>query len=543
MNRSGADAAAGRFSVAEIRTLASLAMTLVPGADPSQVADLAGQALVRAADPAQVRQLRLVLRLLEVPVANLVTAGRMQAFSGMPVADRERLLLRWAHSPIALKRSGFQAFRKLISFLAYAAPGADGPNSLLVQIGYHPDAPPTTPDLTPVRATPIDRRAGADPVVLDADVVVVGAGAGGGVVAAELASAGRSVIVLEAGPAIDETSMPRTELDAFSRLYLNHGLLATWDGAISMLAGSGVGGGTLINWMTCIDAPLSVRAAWAADHGLEGIDGPEWDRDRAIVEAELGVTASQGIPPKDAAILRGAAALGWEAAPIHRNARSCTDCGSCAFGCPRGTKMGGLRVHLPKAIEGGARIVDRVRVTGLLLEGGRIAGVRGNLLVEDPATGMPMLSAGPGSVGAIRSLVVRAPQVVLAAGALRSPAILQSGGRVHRAVGRHLRLHPVPVVAGRMVEPVEIWRGTMQAARSVQFAEAGQGREGYVIESAPGHPWPPGPRRPVGRRRRPRPMAGGEPVPVAAGRRHPRRRRGPRLVDRLGSGPRRLPAR
>ena len=243
MNRSGADAAAGRFSVAEIRTLASLAMTLVPGADPSQVADLAGQALVRAADPAQVRQLRLVLRLLEVPVANLVTAGRMQAFSGMPVADRERLLLRWAHSPIALKRSGFQAFRKLISFLAYAAPGADGPNSLLVQIGYHPDAPPTTPDLTPVRATPIDRRAGADPVVLDADVVVVGAGAGGGVVAAELASAGRSVIVLEAGPAIDETSMPRTELDAFSRLYLNHGLLATWDGAISMLAGSGVGVG------------------------------------------------------------------------------------------------------------------------------------------------------------------------------------------------------------------------------------------------------------------------------------------------------------
>ena len=66
-------------------------------------------------------------------------------------------------------------------------------------------------------------------MTLDADVIVVGSGAGGGVVAAELAAAGRSVLVLEAGPFVDEATMPRTELEAFSRLYLNHGLLSTWD--------------------------------------------------------------------------------------------------------------------------------------------------------------------------------------------------------------------------------------------------------------------------------------------------------------------------
>jgi len=483
-----ADAEAGHFSEAEVRTLASLAATLVPAADASQIAELAAQALVRAADPAQVVQLRLVLRLLENPVANLVTAGRPHGLSALPVDERERLLLRWAHSPIALKRSGFQAFRKLISFLAYAAPGLDGPNPLLATIGYAPDAPPVKSELSPVRATPIDRSPGAEPVTLEADVVVVGAGAGGGVVAAELAAAGRAVIVLEAGPAVDESTMPHTELEAFSRLYLNHGLLATWDGAISMLAGSGVGGGTLVNWMTCIDAPTSVRTSWARDHGLDGADGPEWDVDRAVIEDELGVTESAFIPPKDAAILRGAAALGWEAAPIRRNARSCTDCGSCPFGCPRGTKLGGLRVHLPRAVAHGARVIDRVRVTGLLVEGGRVAGVVGNLLVEDPATGMSVLSSAAGASALVRRLVVRAPQVVLAAGALRSPAILQAGGAVHRAVGRHLRLHPVPVVAGRMAEPVDIWRGTMQAARSAEFMEAVGGREGYVIESAPGHP-------------------------------------------------------
>ena len=483
------ETAAGRFSEAEVRTLATLASAIVPAANPGQIAELAAAALVRAADPAQVLQLRLVLHLLENPLINLVTAGRPRGISALSPAGRERLLLRWAHSPLALKRSGFQAFRKLISFLAYAAPGLDGPNPLLAAIGYVPDAPPVTADRSPVRATPVNRAPGAGPVTLEADVIVVGAGAGGGVIAAALAAAGRSVLILEAGPAVDEATMPRTELEAFSRLYLNHGLLATWDGAISLLAGSGVGGGTLVNWMTCIDAPDAVRHEWVRDHGLDGVDGPEWDADRAVIEDDIGVTATASFPPKDAAILRGAEALGWEAGPIRRNARSCVDCGSCPFGCPRGTKLGGIRVHLADAVQRGARVVDRVRVTRLLIEDGRVAGVAGNLLVEDPATGMPILRAtGESTTAAVCELIARAPQVVLAAGALRSPAILQAGGRVHPAVGRHLRVHPVPVVAGRMADPVEMWRGTMQAARSAEFMEAAGDRQGYVIESAPGHP-------------------------------------------------------
>ncbi|MES2209488.1 MAG: GMC family oxidoreductase [Chloroflexota bacterium] len=483
------ETAAGRFRPSEVRTLASLTATFVPGADAAMLSDLAAQALARAADPAQVTQLRLVLRLLEQPIVNLVTAGRPAKFSSMSVAERERVLLRWARSPIALKRSAFQALRKLLSFLAYAAPDANGRNALLEGIGYTTDHPPVTTEPTAVRMTPIDRTPGPTPIVMEADVVIVGSGAGGGVMAAQLAGAGRSVIVLEVGPAVDEVTMPRTELEAFSRLYLNHGLLSTWDGSVSMLAGSAVGGGTVVNWMTCIDIPPSVRAEWARDHRLDGVDGSEWDRDRAEVEREIGVTETIGFPPKDAAILRGAAALAWEAGPIDRNAESCSDCGSCPFGCPRGTKLGGLRVHLVTAVRAGARVVDRVRVTRLILEGGRVVGVEGNLLVEDPATGMPMLGAPDDPASAMaRRLVVRAPQVVLAAGALRSPAIIQGSGAFHRAVGRYLRIHPVPVVAGRMPEPVDMWRGTMQAARSVQFLDPEPGRRGYVIESAPGHP-------------------------------------------------------
>ena len=88
---------------------------------------------------------------------------------------------------------------------------------------------------------------------MDADAVVVGSGAWR-CVAAALAAAGRSVVVLEAGPFVDEGSMPTDEL-AHGRLYLNYGLLATWDSSLTMLAGSAVGGGTLVNWMTSLPAP------------------------------------------------------------------------------------------------------------------------------------------------------------------------------------------------------------------------------------------------------------------------------------------------
>jgi choline dehydrogenase-like flavoprotein len=78
--------------------------------------------------------------------------------------------------------------------------------------------------------------------------------------------------------------------------------------------------------------------------------------------------------------------------------------------------------------------------------------------------------------------------VVVAAGALRTPAVLERSGLDHPAIGRHLRLHPVSVIAGIFTDPIDMWRGPMQAARSLEFGEPGPGRNAYAIESAPGHP-------------------------------------------------------
>lgn len=474
------------FKPSELATLRALASTFVPAADSARVAAIASDALLRAVDPAQLTQLRLALRLLEQPLANLATGAGFASFRDMEPAERERLLLRWAGSPLLLRRSGVHAFRKLLAFIAYADPGpAEAPNPLPQALGYVRDDPPLPAELASIHPLEVDRAMrgsspGTEPVRLNADVVVVGSGAGAGVVAAELARAGRGVLVVEAGPFVDESTMPRDELDAYGRLYLNYGLLSTWDGAITMLAGSGVGGGTLVNWMTCLDAPAEVRAEWAREHGLDGVDGDEWAADLTAIEAELGVETATVIPPKDELIRRGAAALGWESGVMRRNATGCGDCGSCPFGCRRGTKQSGIRAHLATAVAHGARVLDRARVVALLRDGasGPVAGVRGLLA---PAELNAPTDAAP------RPFEVRAHQVVLAAGALRSPAILQASGLAHPGIGRYLRIHPVPVIGALMPEPVEMWRGTMQAVRSMQFAQDSAAHRRYVIESAPGH--------------------------------------------------------
>ncbi|MFL5680942.1 MAG: GMC family oxidoreductase N-terminal domain-containing protein, partial [Chloroflexota bacterium] len=268
-------------------------------------------------------------------------------------------------------------------------------------------------------------------------------------------------------------SMPAGELDGFDRLYLDHGLTATWDGSITMLAGSAVGGGTVVNWLTCVAPPDDVRHDWAARHGIDGVDTASFAADVVTLEHELQVAPASSVPPKDETILRGAEALGWRAGTIRRNSPGCDDCGSCGLGCPRGTKQSGLRAHLATAAAAGARVLPTARVARVVVENGRATGVEGSWRADD---------------GATRPFVVRAGQVVVAAGALRTPGILARSGITHPALGRHLRVHPVPVVAARMLDPVRMWEGTTQAARIDEFSASGGGRNGYVIESVPALP-------------------------------------------------------
>lgn len=222
------------------------------------------------AEPSDLRQLRLVLALLEAPIGVSSLTGT-RSFSRLSQKQRERILHAWSESRLAQQRTFLQTVKRLAAFFAYADPGPAGTNPRWASLGYGvPEHP--IPEPGPVAAA-IVQPAGADGTLdLDAEVVVVGSGAGGGVVAARLAEAGHDVLVIEAGRYVAEADMPRDELAAFDRLYLDHGMTSTADLGVAILAGAALGGGTLVNWTTCIEPPEPVRADWAAEHGLEGFD-------------------------------------------------------------------------------------------------------------------------------------------------------------------------------------------------------------------------------------------------------------------------------
>ena len=226
----------------------------------------------------------------------------------------------------------------------------------------------------------VDGATVAEDVHEKADVVVVGSGAGGAVVARELAARGKDVLLLEEGGFFtgkDFTANPREMIDL---LYRNRGLTgALGRPPIPIPLGRCVGGTTTINSGTCYRAPDYVLDEWAERHGVAGAREPELRPYFERVEAELGVRAvpDETYGRNSRLFERGAAALGYDGARIPRNERGCLGTGVCAIGCPQDAKQAMHVSYVPRAQAAGARLYTRCRVDRILLSGGRAIGVIG----------------------------------------------------------------------------------------------------------------------------------------------------------------------
>ncbi|EYB69467.1 GMC oxidoreductase [Deinococcus phoenicis] len=382
-----------------------------------------------------------------------------------PQAQREAVLAGVAaSSPEAA--GGIDALRRLCLMLNYTLVSPEAPNPFWQQFGYggltysgaatERDLPTLVP---------------GDGETLEADVVVVGSGAGGGVIAGELADAGLRVVVLEAGGQYADAELGRSELWAYQNLYWRGGFTPTADGNVSLIAGHTLGGGTTVNWMNCVRTPDEVRREWAG-LGLEGVDGPEFDADIASVMARISAndTCSEynGTHQR---MLEGAEKLGYHAKRAFRNAdpqrHDPAHAGHIGFGDATGSKQSTLKTYLKDAVAQGARIITRATADRVLTEGSRAAGVAATVLGED---------------GSPRKITVRAPQVVIACGALETPALLLRSGLGGPAAGDFLRLHPCGALTGLFAEDQQNWWGPAQAAIVDEFAGRTDGY-GYLIET------------------------------------------------------------
>jgi len=365
--------------------------------------------------------------------------------------------------------AGVSALVGLTLFLHYGLPDDRGQNPNWRTFGYPgPLSPP------PPAQKPLEPLIPEGDTTLEADVCVIGSGAGGGVMAGELSERGLKVVVLDAGGYFEEPEFTQLEIPAYQNLYWRGGPTPTADMNVSLQAGFCLGGGSVINWTNSLRTTPWVREQWEREFGLEGLSGSEFGRHVDAVWQRLSVNdrCSELNRPQQR-MKAGAEQLGWRFTSANRNVDeqrySFETAGYIGFGDQTGAKQSTLKTYLHDAYERGAVLVARCWAERILVENGRAAGVQA--IWADPQ--------GQRSA----KVTVRAPQVVVACGALESPALLlrsQIGGP---AAGDYLRLHPCTATFGFYPEDTEAWKGAPHAGLVHQFENAEDGY-GFLIEGA-----------------------------------------------------------
>jgi len=307
---------------------------------------------------------------------------------------------------------------------------------------------------------------------LEADVIVIGSGAGGAVVAYELAKAGRSVLVFEAGPYVPSANFTEDFADAMDTLYAERGTQANVDGDLLVLQGRCVGGSTVVNGCVAFRTPNHVLKRWQNEFGLSGLTMEALTPHFEKVEKHLHIqrNGAHEINANAHAIMRGCEALGVSWQPFERNVKACALTGHCLSGCASDRKQSMLVTYLPWAISHGARLYADTRVQRIVSSAGNVEGVLADVI--NPATGQIK--------GRIQAT---AKQVIVAAGAIQSPLLLQRSGLANGSaqLGKNFACHPSTMVVAEYAERIDSWAGALLGLYIDEWAHPDRG--GFLLEA------------------------------------------------------------
>ena len=271
-------------------------------------------------------------------------------------------------------------------------------------------------------------------MTLEADVVILGSGAGGAAAAYELACRGLAVVIIEEGQYYDRSHFTGKLTEVIPKLYRSWGAtVATGNAIIPVPVGCNVGGTTTINSGTCMRTPSSVLQRWR-EQGLEAFTeqamAPWFEGVERMLSVQQATTETVG--PIGDLIDRGAAANGFlQRQPLMRNAQGCDGQGLCQFGCPTDAKQSTNVSYIPRALERGAFLFSGFRAERLQRQGNRITGV---------------IARGQNADGRPITLSLTCQQTIVAMGSLFTPLFLRQQGVRNPHLGRHLTLHPAGVV-------------------------------------------------------------------------------------------------
>ncbi len=316
-------------------------------------------------------------------------------------------------------------------------------------------------------------------LTVEADVIIIGTGAGGGVSAEVLSQAGLKVVMIEEGGLYTSDNFNMDELEAYSTLYQEGAARATKDGAIGIFQGRAVGGTTVVNWTSSFRTPDPTLDHWQQHHGVKGFSSAEMAPYFEQMEKRLSV-AKWAMPPNanNDILKKGCQARDWNWAVIPRNVSGCWDLGYCGTGCPTNAKQSMLVTTVPEALKNGAELYYRCSAERLIFSEHKVDAVECLAIGSDGKT--------PTGV----KIIFKAPHVVLSGGGINNPGLLlrSNAPDPYERIGKRTMIHPVNASLARMDETTNPFYGAPQSIYSDQFQWQTQGDMGFKLEVPPMQP-------------------------------------------------------
>jgi choline dehydrogenase-like flavoprotein len=301
------------------------------------------------------------------------------------------------------------------------------------------------------------------------DIIIIGSGTSGGVLAYYLTKAGAKCLLLEAGKAFSAKTFPNNEMDYSAQLFWNGGMEFNTDVTLAFLRGKCLGGSSVVN--QCLLDRFD-DFAWDLWRSASNIDfftsaqmAPHYDE----IESKLSI---QEIPERhfnrNARLMKeGFEKLGYHWKPLRRGQRDCkidegNDCMACLGGCHRDSKQSTLVTFIAWAREMGLEVWPEFHVEYL--------------------RATPQSVTVIGTQGEQTRREVSAPKVILAGGALGTTALLLRSGFKAKlpALGQGFSCHPQWMVFGLFDEPIDAHKGAFQAIKS---DDARFRRGGFKLEN------------------------------------------------------------
>ncbi|ETR68286.1 MAG: glucose-methanol-choline oxidoreductase [Candidatus Magnetoglobus multicellularis str. Araruama] len=251
------------------------------------------------------------------------------------------------------------------------------------------------------------------------------------------------------------------------RLFRYNGAWPVQSGEMTIAAGQGVGGSTLMYTGVSFRLPRIVLDQWQ----IPGLCFDDLTTRFEQIEQEIHVILPSDKMVNDNNYLfqKGCQNLGWPVKRIPLNIKQCEQVGFCNLGCDSGSKQGTLEVQIPEAVSAGIDLIPNCDVC-------RISEKKINATIKKAPQGT---IEGPWKPGEI---IIDASIIVLAAGSPCTPGLLLKSGFQETLpwIGRDITLHPAMTLYGVYPKPIINYRGFPKTFYTDKFTDSHH----YYIETA-----------------------------------------------------------